>query len=258
MSFLANHPRIGCFWGRAQRVEIRWRARLPALVPGALWPLLQPVAASRPRILAALAWPFRACHTWTVGTPGFPPNPQRRAHWTATPGFRHSLQRAQPARRPRPAISDRGRLVSIGSQCPRVEGPLFRVPPPWVVMRWIRFASQVGRLRDDPSGSQATPGGASLQASIMSPEGDSNGISARRPIPDSSNGPVPDSLVLRRSSIPLQRVLPDARIPAGSWEPKSGRPTIGSCSLSERPVSSPRSPRSDAGRRCHPASSLVP
>ena len=79
-----------------------------------------------------------------------PANPQRRAHWTATPGFRHSLQRAQPARRPRPAISDRGRLVSIGSQCPRVESPLFRVPTPWVVMRWIRFASQVGRLRDDP------------------------------------------------------------------------------------------------------------
>jgi hypothetical protein len=62
--------------GRAQRGEIRWRARLPALVAGALWPLLHPVAASRPRILAALAWPFRACHTGTVGTPGFPPNPQ--------------------------------------------------------------------------------------------------------------------------------------------------------------------------------------
>jgi hypothetical protein len=88
-----------------------------------------------------------------------PARPLRRAHWTATPGFRHSLQRAQPARRPRPAISDRGRLVSIGSQCPRVESPLFGVPPPWVVMPWIRFASQVGRLRDDPSGAQAPPWG---------------------------------------------------------------------------------------------------
>ncbi len=36
--------------------------------------------------------------------------------------IRLSLQRAQPAGRPRPALSGRGRSVSIGSRCAQVEG----------------------------------------------------------------------------------------------------------------------------------------
>jgi len=74
------------------------------------------------------------------------PSPCSVPHWTGTPGMPPSLGRAQPAGRPRPAISGRGRPVSIGSRCARVEGPLFRRPPPWVVSRWIRLASNVGAL----------------------------------------------------------------------------------------------------------------
>ncbi len=60
------------------------------------------------------------------GALGFSPRPCRRAHWTRHPPGLTAFprQRGQPARRPRPGLSDRGRLVSFGRSGHQVEGRL--------------------------------------------------------------------------------------------------------------------------------------
>ncbi len=90
---------------------------------------------------------------------GVSPSPRNPCplDWHAQ-GYRLSLQRAQPAKRSRPALSGRDRFVSIGCLCPRVEGPLFRPSTVWVVLRWIRLARNTGSLGDGPPDLKALRG----------------------------------------------------------------------------------------------------
>ena len=99
--------------------------------------------------------------TIVVGTPGSRQVPYSVPTGLARQGYRLSLQRAQPAGRPRPAISGRGRSVSIGSRSARVEGPLFRVPSPWVVRQWIPTRLQGRAPWRQLPGSQGAPGSCS-------------------------------------------------------------------------------------------------
>ena len=86
---------------------------------------LHPVVAAR---LGPLLWRcrFAPARLVDVGTPGFrqaPVVPTGLARQGSAFPCSVRSQRNDPG----PSLSDRGRFVSIGSRCPRVEGPLFRV-----------------------------------------------------------------------------------------------------------------------------------
>jgi hypothetical protein len=124
-----DRTRSGDFGPRPTRSRCGGAWQRAAASSRALWPLHRPGDRSAPEGLYPYGAATSRLSHLIPGTSGFRQGPTACPldwHGRAPP----SLQRAQPARRPRPGLTDRGRFVSIGSRCARVEESLVSCATP--------------------------------------------------------------------------------------------------------------------------------